>query len=316
MRYLFTISMLCCICFLYAQQSDNDDGAARLSLTVWIPDNIDGLTPAAEQNLHNKLSQIISNNGIYADPSNSRFVITANVIMLEKHFVSGPPARQLYKLDVTFYIGDGYEGKSFSNYNTSVTGVGENETKAFMNALRNIRTNSREYQSFIDKGKARIIDYYNRQCDFILKGAATSAAIHDYDAALSQLLSVPDVCAECWNKAMDAAVPIYQQKIDSECKALLLEATNVWNAGQSWRAAQSAGTILSMINPHASCFSEVLSLSDKIAKRILDVDKREWELKYDKEITLRQSMINARRDIGVAYGQNQRDNHVIYKSLW
>jgi len=317
MKHLVIISLFCCCsCFINAQQSNDSDGAARMSLTVWIPDNIDGLTTAAKQNLRNKLSQIISNNGIYANPANSRFVITANVIMLEKYIVAGPPAKQLYKLDVTFYIGDGYEGKVFSNYNTSVTGVGENETKAFMNALRGISTNSHEYQSFISQGKARIIDFYNRQCEFILKEARTMASLQDYDTALSQLLSVPDVSAECWNKAMDEALPVFQQKIDTECKSLILEATNEWNAGQSWNAASRAGTILSMINPHSACFDEALKLSDKIAKRILEVDDREWNFKYDKEITLRQSMINAYRDVGVAYGENQQERHIMYKSLW
>jgi len=287
-----------------------------MSLSIWIPDNIEGLTPSAAQNLYNKLSQIITSNGISANPEQSRFVVTANVIMLDKYIVAGQPAKHLYKLDVTLYIGDGYEGKSFSNYNTTVTGIGENPTKAFNNAIRNIHTNSSEYQSFITQGKARIIDYFNRQCEFIIKGAITKANIQNYDGALTDLLSIPDVSSECWYQAMNEAIPIFQQKIDLDCKSLLMKATAVWNAGQDYRAAENAGIILSMINPHAACFDEAILLADKISKRVLEVDKREWQYHYDKGITLQESMIKAYRDVGVAYGTNQPAQHIQYKSLW
>jgi len=313
MRYFIILSFFCCSFLMQGQQSD---GAARMSLSIWIPDNIDGLTPAAAQNLHNKLSQIITNNGISANPDQSRFVITANVIMLEKHIMAGQPAKHLYKLDVTFYVGDGYEGKAFSNYNTTVTGIGESPTQAFNNAIRGISTSGREYQSFIAQGKARIIDYFNSQCEFIIKGALTKANLQNFDGALDDLLSIPDVSAACWNKAMEEAAPIFQRKIDLECKSLLMEATTVWNSRQNYRSAEEAGTILSMINPHSACFKDAISLADKISKRVLEVDKREWQFHWEQGITLQQSMIKAYRDIGVAYGTNQRPVYIQYKSLW
>ena len=317
MKYFITTCLFCCACVLQAQQSEADkDGAARMSISIWIPENIDGLTPAAEQTLNNKMSQILTNNGISADPGHSRFIMTANVIMNDKHIIAGQPAKHLYKLDITFYIGDGYEGKAFANYNTSVTGVGENETKAFNNAIRGISTNNRDYQAFVEKGKERIIDYFNRQCDFIIKGAITKANLQDFDGALADLLSIPDVSADCWNDAMNEALPIFQQKIDLECKSLLLEATTVWNAGQSYRDAEDAGVILSMINPHSTCFGDAYALADKISKRVLEVDKREWSYHWEEGITLRQSMIKAWRDVGVAYGTHQQPVHIQYKTLW
>ena len=315
MRYFITICFLCCAILIQGQSRAGNDGAARMALSIWIPDNIDGLTPAARQNLHNKLSQIITNNGISADPGQSRFIITANVIMLDKHIVAGQPAKHLYTLDVTFYIGDGYEGKSFSNYNTTVKGIGESATSAFNSAIRGISTNSSAYQSFIAQGKSRIIDYFNRQCEFIIKGALAKANMQNYDDALDDLLSIPDI-AGCWSQALDEAAPIFQRRIDLDCKSLLMEATTVWNAGQNYRAAENAGTILSMINPHAACFGDAVSLADKISKRVLEVDKREWQYIYESGITLRESMIKAYRDVGVAYGTNQPAHHIQYKSLW
>ncbi|MDR2138890.1 MAG: hypothetical protein LBP50_05020 [Tannerella sp.] len=318
MKIKLTVLFICISCagFVRAQQSGMEEGADRLALSVWIPDNIDGLTAPARQNLHNRITQIVTKHGVYADPSYSRFICTANVIMQDKHIVPGAPPKHLYKLDITFYIGDGIVGSVFSSYNTSVTGVGESETKAYMNAIKSIRTDNADYQSFIEQGKNRIIAYFNSQCDQIIKEAGTYAEMQQYDDALRTLSTVPNVCTACWDKCMNAAIPIFQQQIDLDCKSLMLNATNVWNAGQNWDAADQAGQILSEINPHSKCFNEALALSEKIGKRIKEVDRREWNFHYEKEIGLQKSIINAYRDIAVAYAKNQPKRTVIYKTLW
>jgi len=301
--------------FAKAQTTGKMDDKGRLALAAWVPDQIEGMPTAAKKNLENKLSQIITANGISGDAMNSRFIISANVTVMTKDITETAPPMQAYTLNVTFYIGDGFEGKSFSSYATTIKGVGDNETKAYNAALKNIKTNDPAYQSFIDKGKAKIIEYYNAQCDVIIKQAKVLAGMNKFDEAIWSLTSVPDVCTECWNKCMAAVAPIFQQKIDFECKTKLTEASNLWNAGQSWDAAQQAGAILATIDPKASCFNEAKALSDKIGKRILEVDKREWNFKYDKEIGLERDIIKAYRDVGVAYGNGQPQN-VTYKSFW
>jgi hypothetical protein len=301
---------------MQAQRSDMQDGANRLALTVWIPETIDGLTPAAEQNLQNKLAQILSRSGIFAEENASRFILTANVITIDKHVLPTAPPKFMYTMDVTLYIGDGVEGKQFSSYNTTVSGVGNTETKAYMTALANIKTNDNNFQRFITQGKNKIIDYFNAQCDVTLRQADVFAGMDNHEQALHLLMSVPDVCTECWDKAMTAALPIYQAQIDFQCRSLLLQATNVWNAGQNWNAAERAGRIMSSINPYASCFGDVMKLAGTIENRVREVDAREWNFKYEKEIDLRRSLINAYRDVGVAYGTNQRSTTLIYKSLW
>ncbi len=287
----------------------------RFGLAVWVPEQIEGMPIASKKNLENKLTQIIAANGITTNAMNSRFIITANIIITSKDITSTAPVMQAYTLDVTLYIGDGFEGKSFSSYTTTAKGVGENETKAYNAALKNIQVNDPNYQSFIDQGKTKIMEYYNAQCDYIIKNAKSLAGMNKFDEAIWNLISVPDACTECWDKCIAASASIFQQKIDFECKTKLLEATNIWNADQSWDAAQNAGKILSSIDPKSSCFNESKTLSDKIAKRILEVDKREWDFKYDQEIGLKRDMIKAYRDVGVAWGNGQPKN-VTYKTLW
>ena len=300
-------------------QAQGTDGKmsdkGRLALAAWVPQQIENMPEASRKNLENKLTQIINANGMSSNVMNARFIMSANVTVQTKDITATAPPMQAYTLDVTLYIGDGYEGKSFASTTITVKGVGENETKAYNAALKNIKVSDPAYQTFIEKGKTKIIEYYNAQCDFIIKDAKSLAGMNKFGEALWKLTSIPDACTECWNKCMLVVPTIFQQKIDFECKTKLLEANNLWNAGQSWDAAQQAGAILATIDPKSSCLAESKALSDKIAKRIQEVDKREWNFKYEQEIGLERDMIKAYRDVGVAWGNGQPQN-VTYKTLW
>jgi hypothetical protein len=273
-KLLFGLIFTCGIYCTYAQQAASDNSKKNLALSVWVSDNINELTPEAQNNLQNKLTQIASKQGIAANPGHSRFILTANVVVQEKYITATAPPKHAYKLDVTLYVGDGVEGKVFASHTSSVSGIGDNETKAYMNALKNIKVLDPAYKKLMDLGAAKIVDYFNVQCDFIIKEAQTLAGAQKYEEALWKLTSVPDVCADCWNKVMSEADAVYQQKIDRECKPTLAEATNVWNAGQNLETAEKAGALLVNIDPASSCFTQALALSEQIAKRIKELDER------------------------------------------
>jgi hypothetical protein len=310
LKYMALVLILLCLAQVNAQKPEEKE---RLALTVWVPENIEGLTDMARSNLENKLLQLITANGVGGSGDFTRFIVSANVNTLSKEITNG--GMQALTLNITLYIGDGFQGKAFSSYSTTVKGVGENDTKAYLSALKSLRTNNPEYQSFIDKGKTKIIAYYNSQCDQIIREAKVLSSMNKYDEAIYNLTSVPDVCTDCWKKAMDAVAPIFKQKIDFECKEKLLRANAIWNAGQSWEAAQEAGAIMSTIDPNATCVGEMKALSAKIEKRIKEVDGREWQFVYDYNIGLTRDLIKSYRDVGVAYGNGQAKN-VTYKSLW
>jgi hypothetical protein len=110
--------------------------------------------------------------------------------------------------------------------------------------------------------------------------------------------------------------PIYKKYIDLECKKLLLEANNVWAANQNFEGAEKVAAILTRIDPSSVCFNNAIALNDKIAKRVLELDNRQWNftLKIQQnEVDLEKARIKAIRDIGVAYGNNQPD--IVYETV-
>ena len=290
------------------------DDSGRILLSAYIPDQIDGLTPAAKASLANKLSQIASANGM-GGSANSRFIITTNVSVLTKDITPTAPPMHAYTLEVTLYIGDGVDGTLFSSQSLTLKGVGTNETKAYIAALNGLKTKDPVYQTFIEKGKNKIVEYYNSKCDFILKEAEMLTNKNDFDGAIASLTSIPEVCKDCYDKAMDAVAPIYQKQIDRECKQRLMEATTAWNASQDLLNAENAGGILSQIEPGASCYKEALVLSSKIAQRVKELDQREWKFQMKQQqdnIDIKKATIKAARDIGVAYGNGPKATVIRY----
>lgn len=303
--------------------SQNDKGKTddlgRVILSTYLPEQIEGMPNAAMSSLENKLSQIASVNGMGGNSYNSRFIITANVSVLSKDITPTAPPMHAYTLEVTFYIGDGIDGIKFSSYSVNLKGVGENETKACISALKNLKTNDSQYQSFIDKGKSRIIEYYNSRCDFILKEAQSLASRNEFDAALYKLASVPEVSLDCFNKSMDAIGPIYQKMIDRDCQMKFTEATAIWSANQDIDAANSAGEVLSTIEPQAACYKNVLVLNNKIAKRVKEIDNREWKYiikQQQNDVIIGKARLDAARAIGVAYGNGQPKTIVYNTRGW
>jgi len=289
---------------LQAQNSEKKlEDKGRLAIAAWVPEQ-KNLTEESRNSLENKLRQIAAANGMSGDAVSSRFILTANVIVATKDITPTAPPMHAYTLDVTLYIGDGIDGIVFATNTVTVKGADVNDTKAYNSALKNIKTSDPSLQSFVEKGKTKIIEYYNTKCDFIIKDAQTLSSQNKFEEAIFKLTGVPEVCKDCYAKCLDAIAPIYKQKIDRDCKIKLAEANNIWAANQNVEAANRAGELLSTIEPSASCFSEVKSISTKIAARVKEIDAREWQYTL-KEQAQESERIKAWRDVGVAYGNGQ-----------
>jgi len=295
----------------FAQASKDEN---RIMLTAFVPQTIEGMPNSARKMLANKLKQVVTKNGLGGSPFNTRFIISANVAVMTKDITPTAPPKHAYNLDVTLYIGDGFEGTVFSSTTISVKGVGTNETKAYMSALKNIKSGNPDVQAFVKTGKEKIIQYYKDNCDLIIKKANSLADKDEYGNAIYLLTGVPSACEECYVKALDAISPIYKKQIDKECKVKLQKAQGVWNAAQDMNAANEAGAILSSIDPDAACFSQVKALSNKIAAKVKQIDAREWKY-IVKDQQQESERIAAIKAIGVAYGKGPKAN-VTYKSMW
>ncbi len=296
---LFLVSAL-----TMAQENDND-----IYLGVYIPEQAEGIPNYARRLLENKLGQIITENGVSDNVSNPRFIITSNITVLNKNITGTAPAMVALNLDLTLYIGDGLAGNLFSSKSIQLKGVGTNETKAYISALKRINSRNPSIQSFISKGKTRVIDYYNTNCKQIIKKAQALEVQNNFTQALIVLTNVPET-SDCFNNVKSKIKPLYIKAINRDCNIKLNRARSVWAANQDIESANLAGEILSTIEPSSACFVQVKALHSKITKRVKDLGDRDWNYAL-KALEVEVNAIEAARAIGVAYGKNQPD-HVSY----
>lgn len=297
------------------------DDAARISLKAYVPKDFGDLTPVAQDALKTRLDRIITTAGLGGSSYDNRFILTAKIVELQKEMSSTTPVVYFYNLEITLLIGDAIEGTLFATQVIETKGTGNDHTKAYMDAIKKIKTSDPKYTAFIDDAKKKIIEYYNSKCDFYLKDAQTLAARDEFEAAIATLTSIPEVCKTCYDKAMDAVAPIYKKQIDKQCKIDYLEAQNAWNSNQDSYGADAASAALGRIDPNSSCYPDALALTQKIAKRIKEIDQREWAFELKKQqdaVDIKKANIKAARDIGVAYGNNQPKTITTYniRSWW
>lgn len=290
-----------------------------VSINVIQPDN-NGVPDEANRYLATKMQQMASTNGFADNGLNERFVLTAKVNVVSKDVVPSTPARISQKLEITLLVGDIIENKLYETYSINVTGVGENETKAFISAFRSLKTNGKSYSDFLDKAKMKIVEYYTYNCEGILKKATTIAETGNYDEAIYMLMSVPDVCSECHERCLSTVVQLYGKKIDSEALILISKARAIWTSDQTQVGASQALQQLAKVNPQSSHYKQVEELFDEIGTKLRDDEKREWDMQvkqYEDSRKLEQSIVKACRDIGVAWGRNQpRTEYSYIISLW
>ncbi len=301
---------------LNAQNSQGKtDDLGRIALAAIVPDQATNIPAESRQMLVNKMSQIATQNGLGASAANPRFCIVPLVSVMSKEVTPTAPPMQALNLDVTFYIVDAASQNIFSQTSISVKGVGQTDEKAYIQALKNINVRAGQFKGFIEKGKEKIIEYYNSQCDVVLKGAQALAGQRKYEEALFVLLSVPDVCRECFDKSMDLSIEIYKQYANYKCTEYLAGAKAAWANMNADKAAEFLGKI----TPDMECYADAVRLTDEITQKMLADGANVWNFKmkqYDDSVEKDKLMIQAGKEIAMSWAHWGAASHFNWDWGW
>lgn len=307
-----TLALVC-----ISQESVKMDDVGRIVLNSYIPEEL-GLPAQASSLLENKLNQITTFYGLGGNSIDERFILMSVINILSKDIIAGPPQLIALNFEVSFYVGDAIDNKLFSNGSVSLKGVGKNPNEALINGIKSINQKNPVIADLVKEGKDKIVAYYESNCDLIITKAKALEAQEQYDEAIFNLVTIPEVCKECFTKCMDASGSIYQKKIDRAGLEKFNEAKNLWAVAQNKTNAFKIADILSGINPNASCIGEVDKMVKNINAKLRDDERKEWEWKMkvyndnleaqkftrESEFELRKSKIEAYRQIGVEQAQH------------
>ncbi|MFM7721248.1 MAG: hypothetical protein ACKO52_08915 [Sediminibacterium sp.] len=243
-----------------AQNSlSKSDDIARIVLNTYVPADAN-IKPAAQKLFESKLNAIVAANGMGGSGASQRFLISGQINELSKNIIVGPPDQIILELEVNLIIGDGIDGTIFATEAINIKAIGDNETKAYIDALKKIKTADKNILAFVEKGKSKIIEYYNSKCDFILKQASSLSDQKSYDNALYVLSEVPEVCKTCYDGAMELAVKVYKAKVENECQLNITKA-KAFIAQDNWDEAAKS---VSNYTPDMSCYSEIKGILQSI----------------------------------------------------
>jgi hypothetical protein len=328
MKKIFLIFSLCIqLVNLNAQEAPKLDDFGRIALNPYVSEQAK-LPAEAKAQLEIKLKQIASNYGMAGSVANPRFIITANISITTKDIIPGPPQQIAQNMEITLFIGDAIENKIYSNIVISSSGVGTNENKAFIDAIKQINTKNKKIEAFLEEAKAKIISYYSSQCDFINQKAVALKQQEKYSEAIYTLAQVPEVCQECYFKALNEMGVIYDLKINSDGKIMLDKAITTWAANPNQEGANEAEEYIKQINPKAKCIPNASKLLKSINSKLIADEKErlrkqeEYEKRQQKidaenaksEAELEKQRINAYRDVAVEYAKNQPN--VVYRNVY
>ena len=259
-----------------AQTTENDFG--KISLNVVLPESKD-IPTEAQQLLETKLKQIVTRYGIADNGLNERFVITAKINVIQKDIAPSNPPRISQKLEIVFMIGDVMENKVYETASLTISGMGINETKAYITAFQNIKPDNKIFAEMMENAKEKIMQYYNSHCDEYFKKARILETKQQFDEAVYTLMQVPNVSEECYNKAQGLATELVIKKINFEAETLLKQAQTQWAGEKTPENATKILEIVGKINVMADCLPQAEKLIKEIDNKLRAEEKRAWDFK-------------------------------------
>jgi hypothetical protein len=208
--------------------------------------------------LLSKMNKLLSKEGLSS--YYSRYIMWPRVDVLSQEPTATVPVMYVTELDVTFYIGDNVTQTVYNEISYTVKGVDKKSNKSYFRALKKIKSTNSESIDFINEAKSRIIEFYNSKCDFILEEAKSMAQRKEFDKAIYNATSIPEICKECYMKGQELSVDIFIQKMENECMELIAKA----KSAKARDDYDYAARYLSSILPDVSCYDEAQLLLKEI----------------------------------------------------
>ncbi len=312
MKYLF-ILIVCLPFFGFGQNNlGSADDLDRIAIDVLVPLQVEDIPDQAQALLENKLMEVAVKNGLGGSGPSPRFAITAKMTVLTKDITPTVPPMEAYTFQIYLYIVDVVDQIVVSTTTMSSKGAGTNKNKAYLSGLRPINTNNAELERFMKTGKQKIIEYYNSRCDFVIAKAKALQSQNQFQAAIATLSGIPEVCKDCYMKALNEIGPIYKDYIDHDCQIFTNMAASIWASNPTAAGAADAGKVLCLIDPDSKCYPETKSLIAKMEAKVQKDEIRDWkfmERVWGDNVALEKLRIKAYRDIGVAFGNNQQPTY-------
>lgn len=309
MKNIIRLIVLFFVLNIYSQSSD----IGKISLSIVLPENLEGIDNSNLSNLETKILDIVNQTGLSGTGYNNNFVIYPKLTILNSKVSKGMQNISFIDCQLSLFIKQVDNNMVFSTISKKLEGSGLENQEAISNAIDNINTSDEDFSKFIEKGKSRIIEYYESKCNDLIAQADGLAKRQSYEEAISLLLSIPAEVS-CFSKVQSKTIEIYKNYQSYSCGGLLQQA----QSEASQNDFSSSLSSLSQIDPSSKCGSEAKALMAKIEGKIDAANRQQFQaamMVYKDQIQLEKQRINAARDVAEAYAKKrpkpQTNNYLI-----
>lgn len=289
----------------------------EIPISSYVSPQMENLPVAVQQQFASKLKNLAATAGFGSSGEYAQFFVYPEVTVTEKNILPGPPTSVVLELEVSLFVEDLYEGKIYTSTSFTTKGVGQNETKAYVNAVKKITMQTAGVKDFFQKSTTLITKYYNDNYANIIKKATNLANQKNYSESLYLLTLIPE-CTTGYQEALSATETIYQKYLDDQCNENYTKALAIWNAAQDSEGGKEAGEYLALIQPNSSCYDKAIALFSEIKSKVKEdqayaIKKSEEEMKllekvYQDELALRKAQQEAYKEIAISYAKSLGKN--------
>lgn len=255
--------------------------------------------------LSTRLMKALTSNGVTADDNYGQLYLSGKFDDIYKETLAGPPAQTAVHTSLTLMVADIFGNKTFDSETFDLRGVGTSPQRAYINALGSLNAKNKKLEEFINRAKRKVISYFDNNYASLLAKAKTAATRHDYDQALYFASLIPQ-CCKGYPQAERALLEYHQQYLNFEGTRLLNQAKAAFALSPNSEGAAEAYALLNNIDPSSSAYNPAMSFASEVKKQTKAEYDFEVHQKYTDEHQTRLKKIDAARQIGVAFGQGQK----------
>lgn len=266
---------------------------------------VEGVPSDVSDLICTRLQNALNANGAIASGDYGQFYISAKCGDLYKETLATAPMQVAVNSELTLGIAEIEGGSVFATKTFNLKGVGTTEQRAYINALKGINGANQNLVSFIKEAKDNTIMYFDKNYKSFLTKAKRAASMHDYSQALYYSTLIPS-CSKGYSEAEVVVGEYYQNYVDEEGEKILNNAKAAFAVSPNANGAVKAYALLALINPQSKAYNNALKLANDIKKQTKVEYDFEVHQKYKDNMVIRQSIINAAREIGIAYGKSHQ----------
>jgi len=238
---------------------------ADLPIAVALHPDVAQFDPSVQAQLQSRVTALASSSGMAAVHGGSTFVLFPTLIPVRQERTSGQLRNQtVVTAEISLFLKNASDGHLFASMTRSVTGAGQDETRALMEAVSSLRPRDSQVVDFLREARDGIVSFYDRNCEGVLTEARTAAQVGDVDRGLGILLAVPTASQACHERASVEAVQIVEAYQQAQCERV------VRNARAEVAADHFVDAIddLMDIDPSSPCAKEADAVVERIDAQV------------------------------------------------